>query len=205
MRHHLVTMLRKQEGREPSPTAAIIDTQSVKTTEKGGPRGYDASKKVTGRKRHVAVDTSGLLLGVDVHAADIQDADGAGALLKRIKHLYGWLEAVCHRLRPAPTQVGSREDTRLAGAMAAPVQGLRGTTRGLRADGQAGHDPPRGPPPRSPEPQAPINTLAFKTALRGAACEHLLGPGRGQAWASRRCRSSRHRRCWWCVRSLILW
>jgi putative transposase len=44
-----------------------------------------------------------------VHAADFQDADGAGALLKRIKHLYGWLEAVCHRLRPAPTQVGSRE------------------------------------------------------------------------------------------------
>jgi putative transposase len=59
-----------------------------------GPRGYDAAKKVKGRKRHIAVDTSGLLLGVLVHAADIQDADSAGDLLKRIKPLYCWLEAV---------------------------------------------------------------------------------------------------------------
>ena len=76
IRHHLV-MLREGEGREASPTAVIIDTQSVKTTEKGGPRGWDAAKKVKGRKRHVAVDIVGLLLGVIVHAADIQDADSA--------------------------------------------------------------------------------------------------------------------------------
>ena len=61
---------------------------------KGGPRGYDAAKKVKGRKRHVAVDTAGLLLGVAVHAADIQDADGAGDLLRRLKRLYPWLKAV---------------------------------------------------------------------------------------------------------------
>ncbi len=66
----------------------------MKTTEGGGPRGYDAVKKVTGRKRHIAVDTQGLLLGVVVHAASIQDADGAGSLLGRIKPLYCWLRAV---------------------------------------------------------------------------------------------------------------
>jgi putative transposase len=94
LRHHLVVMLREREGREASPTAAILDTQSVKTAEQGGPRGYDAAKRVKGRKRHIAVDTSGLLLGVVVHAADIQDADGAGDLLRRLKRLYCWLRAV---------------------------------------------------------------------------------------------------------------
>ena len=61
---------------------------------KGGPCGYDAAKKVKGGKRHIAVDTSGLLLGVIVHAADIQDADGAWELLTRVKRLYCWLKAV---------------------------------------------------------------------------------------------------------------
>ena len=94
MRHHLVTTLREGTGREPSPTAAIIDTQSIRTTKSGGPRGYDAAKKVMGRKRHIAVDTQGLLLGVLVHAASIQDGDGAGDLLRRIKPLYCWLRTV---------------------------------------------------------------------------------------------------------------
>ena len=94
MRHYLVAMLREGAGREASPTAAIIDTQSVKTTESGGPRGRDAAKRLKGRKRHVAVDTDGLLLGVLVHAADIQDADGLGDLLKRLKPLHPWLRAV---------------------------------------------------------------------------------------------------------------
>jgi putative transposase len=87
-------VLREREGREASPTAAIIDTQGVKTTGRGGPRGHDAAKEVKGRKRHVAVATRGLLPGVVVHAADIRDADGAGDLLRRLKRLDCWLEAV---------------------------------------------------------------------------------------------------------------
>ncbi len=103
MRHQFVVMLREGAGREASPTAAIIDTQSVKTTENGGPCGWDAAKRLKGRKRHVAVDTQGLLLGVVVHAADIQDADGLGGLLKRVKPLYSWLrtvfaDSIYHRL-----------------------------------------------------------------------------------------------------------
>ena len=75
-------------------TAAIINVQSVTTTESGGPRGWDAAKRLKGRKRHTAVDTQGLLLGVVVHAADIQDADGLSDLLKRVKPLYHRLRAV---------------------------------------------------------------------------------------------------------------
>ena len=94
MRHQFVIMLREDTGREASPTVAVVDTQSVKTTESGGPRGWDAAKRLNGRKRHVAVDTDGLLLGVVVHAADIQDADSLADLLNRTKPLYPWLRAV---------------------------------------------------------------------------------------------------------------
>ena len=59
--------VRQKMGRNPEPSGAIIDSQSVKTTEQGGPRGFDGAKKVNGRKRHVLVDTTGLLLKAVVH------------------------------------------------------------------------------------------------------------------------------------------
>ena len=77
----LLVLARQAAGREPQPTAGIVDSQSVKTTESGGPRGYDAGKKINGRKRHVLVDTLGLLLRGIVHLADVQDRDGLAALL----------------------------------------------------------------------------------------------------------------------------
>ena len=91
IRRHLVGMPREGAGRRAGPTAAIVDTRSVKTTESGGPRGRDAAERLKGRRRHVAVDTDGPPLGILVHAADIQDADGLGDLLKRVKPLYDWL------------------------------------------------------------------------------------------------------------------
>jgi len=77
--------LRRSVGKQSSPSAAIIDSQSVKTDEQAESKGYDAGKKVKGRKRHILVDTLGLLLKAKVLTADIQDRDGAKMLFSEIK------------------------------------------------------------------------------------------------------------------------
>ena len=80
----LVRQARRKLGRKPRPTAAIIDSQSAATMQAGGPRGYDAGKRVHGRKRHIVTDTNGLLLAVHVHPANVQDVHGAVPLLERL-------------------------------------------------------------------------------------------------------------------------
>jgi transposase len=105
--------VRVAEGRKPSPTAAILDSQSVKGAEQGGDTvGYDAGKKIGGRKRHLLVDTLGLILGVKVTPASIQDRDGAVLLLASLYLLFGRLQIIW-------------ADGGYAGALLAWVKGLR--------------------------------------------------------------------------------
>ncbi len=92
--HHLVMADREKAGREASPTLVIIDTQSVKCDAPQGERGFDAGKKIMGRKRHLAVDSGGRLLAVAITPADVQDQEGGIPLLQRLVRLCPWIETV---------------------------------------------------------------------------------------------------------------
>lgn len=98
LHHALYVQARELAGKEASPTAAIIDSQSVKAAERGGatvdPVGYDAGKKVKGIKRHIVVDTLGLFLGGQIQPANVQDRDGALLVLKEVRRLFPFIEKI---------------------------------------------------------------------------------------------------------------
>lgn len=109
----LVAWSRTLDGRDPEPSAVVIDSQSARTTESGGPRGFDAAKKVKGRKRHIATDTCGRLIEVQITPANVQDSHGAVPLLKTLARRYPALRlAFADRAYRGPKLLGAVADPR---------------------------------------------------------------------------------------------
>lgn len=179
--HLLLMAVREAIGREASPSAGVIDSQSVKTTEAGGPSGYDAGKKIKGRKRHILTDTEGFLVGAVIHEADIQDRDGAPCVLAAIRTAFPWLRHIFadgayagDKLKAAlagkgdwtsksssdPTPPRASRSCRGVGSWSAPSHGSAETADLPRTS----REPSRAPPHGSswlPSSSSPAESLPF--------------------------------------------
>jgi transposase len=164
----LLDMLRQRvrlvEGRAATPTAAIVDSQTVKAAENvwRSSRGYDAGKKINGRKRHIAVDTVGLLICVLVTAASVQDRDGAQPLLQRLteaghrdRHVWAATRRTVRRPRLRPQEVAQG---RTSQRNRAPHSPPRSTPRLRLGRLPVGDRTTNRPVPRYQTPMHPMGT-----------------------------------------------
>jgi hypothetical protein len=121
--------VRQAAGREGQPSGAVLDSQSVRSSEQGGPRGYDGAKKLCGRKRHLLVDTLGLVLLVMVTAANVQDRDGAHTLLSILATKFRRLRVIWAewRIRGHAAKLGSGTSQMGQGAAGDRAEGERAT------------------------------------------------------------------------------
>jgi putative transposase len=167
-------LARRAVGRHPQPSAAILDSQSFKTTSVGGVRGYDGAKKLSGRKRHVLVETQGLLLTVRVHSAELQDRAAVPLVLAdahecfpRVAHV--WVDRGYTRHGQAVDRRTSRLDGRGGAAPAHPTRPVGTPWRSGGPSGSPGNACPQ--PRRSSAASCP-------------AAGPWSGPSRGSARAA---------------------
>jgi transposase len=167
LNHHLVMLDRVRAGREAGPTAAVIDTQSVKTTEAGGRRGYDAAKKINGRKRHALVDTDGRCLELQVQSTSVQDRDGAPAVLQAARTRFPFVQKVFADSVYAGEKVANATSIvveivrKLADQVGFQVYHAAGSSSASSPGSTATVASPRISRPRSPRPQPSSTPLAL--------------------------------------------